>query len=76
MISACRRALQAKIATFLGTDYIDNTENTELRIFLTNVPLMYSKRTSESYLLTMHRALENSSHVTPLLYYLKLHRPQ
>lgn len=42
MISTCRRALQAKIATFLETGYIDNTENIELKL-LTNVPLMYSK---------------------------------
>lgn len=68
MISACRRALQAKIAAFPETGYIDNTESSELKLFLTNVPLMHSERTSESYLLTLHRALENSYHTTPGLY--------
>lgn len=71
MISDCRRALQAEIATFLEAGFIDNTENIELNIFSTNVPLMPSKRTSE--LLALHRALENSRHTTPQLYQLKLH---
>lgn len=71
MISACRialQALQAKITAFLETSYIDSTEHIELKIFLTNVPLMHSKRPSESYLLALHRALENSYCITPQLY--------
>lgn len=65
MISDCRTALLAEIATFLEAGFINNTGNIEQKLFLTNVPLMLSKRNAESNLLTLHRSLENSHHTTP-----------
>lgn len=65
LMSDCRRALPAEMATFLEAGFINNTGNIELKIFLTNVPPMTSKRNSESYLLTLHRALKNGHHITP-----------
>lgn len=60
-----RRALPAERATFLEAGFINNIGNIELKIFLTNVSLRPPKRNSESYLLTLHRGLENSHHTTP-----------